>query len=529
MANTMDNKKEMLDIRLIHSDTDSPDTLRVVEEARIGMGIAQNAPSIEPQEAAAAANEPSANPGGSNQHKEAEKRALSRRILDKIVSVLGGVLPKRGDPPLEIIRKCIFDVALITLIVSLSYIINDMVLIPLDNSIKYSGITDLYNPDNPVPPPADFPEDKYPEGISDSFKALYAQNQQIRGWMKYTDLNNKWLKINYPVMFSGNNDYYLNHDFQKAKNKNGALFFDKSTDLESYGATNRVLIVYGHNMASGQMLSPLNKLLNNLNYMRSAPLISLDTLYKRGEYEVFSVMLLNTREEDGPYFDYLRTRFRDDEDFMDFVKNIRARSIYNFNAVDVQAGDELLILSTCTALSNAHFKDGRCVVVARRVRDGETVALRTTDIVNNKNVIMPLAWYLNQKKTPHKFYTDSGYTIPGVTVNTRQPSGDGPTYTAPTTYPRNPGSSTAPRTSDGTSAGGSSNPSGGTGTSATHSGTGTTASGSSGTSTGGSGSTEPTSGDPSSGTTITDPSSGSDSTGETTTTTEPEPTDEPEA
>ena len=81
--------------------------------------------------------------------------------------------------------------------------------------------------------------------------------------------------------------------------------------------------------------------MNNLNYMRSAPIVSLDTLYAR-QYMVFAVMLLNTREKDGPMFQYLRTSFADDQDYMNFIAEIRARSIYDFNGVDVQSSDELL-------------------------------------------------------------------------------------------------------------------------------------------------------------------------------------------
>lgn len=451
---TNQNKKEILDVRLSRLQGDTPDTLRVVAQARAAM---YSQPEMSDK---TLVDHVDANPVESYSEKaetpmvsldavaeevqasvETEQPVQDSFVnpqqpnkfqifMYKVADVLGGVIPKRGDPPVEILRKCIFNIALITLIVSLTYIVNDMVIIPLKNQQKYNSLTELYNPDNPIQPPADFPEENYPEGISDAFKALYAQNDQIRGWMKYKDTNGKWMDINYPVMYSGDNEYYLDHDFQKARNKNGALFFDERNKLETPQDKNRVLIVYGHNMASGQMLSPLNKLLNNLNYMRSAPLISLDTLFDRRQYKVFSVMLLSTRKEDGPYFDYLRTSFADDEDFMNLVANMRARSIYDFNNVDINPDDELLVLSTCTSTSGAKFKDGRCVVVARRVREGESVAIRISDIVKNKDVIMPFAWYVNQKLTPHKYYTDSNYTIPGATYTTRNPY----TPTTPTTH-----------------------------------------------------------------------------------------------
>ncbi len=205
--------------------------------------------------------------------------------------------------------------------------------------------------------------------MADAFKSLYLKNTELRGWLKYTDNANGWLNINYPVMYSGDNHKYLELDFYQTTNKNGALFFDERNRVNSADDTNRALIIYGHNMASGQMFAGLNQFLNNIEKAKSAPVIQLDTLYERRQYKVFAVMLINNREEDGPRFDYIRTDFADDADFMEQVANMRARSLYDY-PVEVKEDDELLILSTCTAKSGAKFDDGRLAVVARRVREG---------------------------------------------------------------------------------------------------------------------------------------------------------------
>ena len=347
---------------------------------------------------------------------QADARSRGRRFWDRVLYILSGFVPHKGDSALEIVRKCVFMVALITLIASLSYIINDMAIQPLIGEMNYNTVRELYDPENPVAPPADYDPSNYPEGIMDSFKALYAANSDIRGWMRYSDSSGGWLNIDYPVMYSGDNSYYLDHNFQKAKHKDGALFFDERNHIDSPQSQNKALIIYGHNMASGHMFARLNYYLdakNGLNYARSAPVISLDTLYERSEYKVFAVMLLNTRQEDGPYFDYLRTDFAGDADFMDFVANIRARSLFDYGDVDVQPDDELLILSTCTAPSGAKFEEGRCAVVARKVRDGESSSVNTGTIIKNEDVIMPQAWYTNQDLDLHPYYTGN-FTIPGL-------------------------------------------------------------------------------------------------------------------
>lgn len=213
-------------------------------------------------------------------------------------------------------------------------------------------------------------------------------------------------------MYSGDNDYYLNHDFHKTDNKHGALFFDERNDFETAESTNKVAIIYGHNMYDYSMFSNLNKFLVNRNYARQAATMTMETLFDTYEYKVFAVVLVNNDPADGPRFNYLRTTFYSDADFLGYIDEIRARSLYDY-PVDVQADDELLVLSTCTAPSGAHFEDGRLAVIARKVRPGESSSVSTSSIVDNEDVIMPLAWYLNQGLAPHEYY-DTG-EIPNTT------------------------------------------------------------------------------------------------------------------
>lgn len=347
----------------------------------------------------------------------AKRHSLPRRILDRLLYFLGGYVPKRGDPPLEVARKIVFVVALIVFVASVSYLANDMVISPAITKSEYDTIASKVDPSSPAEPPADFTD--YPTGILPQYKAAYAQNQDMRGWITYaddnTDSSKNWLSINYPVVYSGDNDYYLHHDFLKQNNSNGAPFLDYRTKVDSADSKNKATVIYGHDMRSMQMFAKLNWLLKSVDYARSAPVVNFNTIYSNGnQYKVFAVMLLNENEKDGPTFDYLRTDFSGSKDFMDYVANCRARSYYDYNDVDVKPDDELLVLSTCSETSYAKFEDSRCAVVARKVRSGESTDINSSSIQPNEDVIKPLAWYKNQNKTPHPFYTDSNYVIPGT-------------------------------------------------------------------------------------------------------------------
>ena len=55
---------------------------------------------------------------------------------------------------------------------------------------------------------------------------LKKQNSDLIGWIEIPDTN-----INYPVVQTDNNDYYVNHNFEKQKSKSGAIFLNKDCDI----------------------------------------------------------------------------------------------------------------------------------------------------------------------------------------------------------------------------------------------------------------------------------------------------------
>lgn len=62
----------------------------------------------------------------------------------------------------------------------------------------------------------------------------------------------------------------------------------------------------------------------------------------------------------------------------------------------------------------------RTVVIARKVRPGESTSVDTSRINLNDDVIMPYTWYVNQGKEPHPYYT-GGFQIPYPDVEPSAP------------------------------------------------------------------------------------------------------------
>ena len=358
-------------------------------------------------------------------------------ILGKgIANGLRSVIPVVQDPPREWIRKLAFWLAILIIVGAGYFLLDELWIQPQRTMGTLNTLRDLYHTDGSVDTPAVDDNGNpivYPTGMDPSFYALYARNADVRGWLTFASGNGDSLfngAIDNPVVQAKDNDYYLNHDFWGERDKAGTLYFDYRNDLTA-ASEDRHLIIYGHNLTSELMFSRFNRLvIPNVNYARLLTTLQLDTLYEKGTYKVLALMVLDADAKDATAFNYLRTQFHSEEDFLYFTEEIRRRSIYDFGDVDVQEGDELLTLSSCTNQRESKLRNGRVVIVARRVRDGESTKVDASKTVINDDVLMPKAWYVNQKKElPAEYVT--GTTKPHtestatttVTASSTAPSG----------------------------------------------------------------------------------------------------------
>lgn len=186
------------------------------------------------------------------------------------------------------------------------------------------------------------------------YETLYNKNKSLIGWLKIDDTN-----IDYPVMQTSNNEYYLDHNFNQEYDKNGSLFLDKDCDVVR---RNTNLIIYGHHMKSGKMFGNLNKY-SNKSYYEEHPIIQFDSIYEKGTYQIMYVFRSRIYNEDEIVFKYYQ--FFDaasEKEFNSNMQEMKEISLYD-TGVTASYGDELLTLSTC---DNSE-EDGRFVVVAKRI------------------------------------------------------------------------------------------------------------------------------------------------------------------
>lgn len=184
------------------------------------------------------------------------------------------------------------------------------------------------------------------------FNSLKEQNDETVAWIKVNTTN-----IEYPIVKTSNNSYYLTHSFDKSYNSAGWPFADCKNKFDG---TDKNIVMYGHNRKDGSMFATLKNVLSPEWYNNEENRnIIFNTESENSIYEVFSVYQIENEEY------YIQTEFKTKDKFEKFIKTIKKRSIKDFG-VEVTSEDSILTLSTC-----ANNNKYRVVLHAKKVLEEE--------------------------------------------------------------------------------------------------------------------------------------------------------------
>ncbi|MBC1355351.1 class B sortase [Listeria welshimeri] len=185
--------------------------------------------------------------------------------------------------------------------------------------------------------------------VRDELKSLQKLNKDMAGWLTIADT-----EIDYPILQSTDNDYYLHHNYKNEKARAGSIFKD-------YRNTNEFLdkntIIYGHNMKDGSMFADLRKYLDK-DFFKAHPTFSYESGLANYKVEIFSVYETTTD------FYYIETDFPGKQDFDDYLEKVQQQSIYKSN-VKVSSKDRIITLSTCD--TEKDYEKGRMVIQGKLV------------------------------------------------------------------------------------------------------------------------------------------------------------------
>lgn len=182
-------------------------------------------------------------------------------------------------------------------------------------------------------------------------KKLQEENSDIVGWIEIEGTN-----INYPVLQSEDDEYYLTHNYKKEKSEKGSIFLSSKYDWK---LPSNNLLIYGHNLVSGQMFNSLLKYRDE-NFYKKYPNIRFTTQKEDLKFEIISAFYSKvfSKSEKNVFRYYNFVTAESEKDYNNFVKNAKETSLYETNK-DAKYGDRLITLVTCSY----HVEDGRFVVI----------------------------------------------------------------------------------------------------------------------------------------------------------------------
>ena len=295
------------------------------------------------------------------------------------------LLPWKGDSRKLIIQKSVSLAAVCVFLGCALYLIWELAVLPAAADAEQQDIKNIYyssSSETGSSPSASSAPERDPQGKLMSFLELQKVNPSIVGWIKVPNTI-----IDLPVLQAVKKDpeYYLTHDYLNRYSGYGSIFADANCSVEK--GKSRSIVLYGHSLNSGRMFTQLNRY-KKLDFYKSNPVFRFDTVDSKSQWKIISVFLTNTLPEQGKPFNYLKTAFKNDSDFLNFVYQMRIRSIYD-TGVSFNKDDSIVLLSTCSY----EFTDFREVVVARRVRDGESSQVDVSKAAYNSKAVYPDCWY----------------------------------------------------------------------------------------------------------------------------------------
>ena len=183
-----------------------------------------------------------------------------------------------------------------------------------------------------------------------SIKESKDENSDVVVWLSVDGTN-----INYPIVKANDNDFYLNHSYNKEYKNTGWTFMDYRNNPNM---TDKNTIFYGHNLLNKTAFGSISNLFGKTWSKTSKQTIIVLTTTMRYTYKIFSAYYID------PEVYYLQTDFKDDE-YKEFISTLSKRNIIDVDN-SVNENDRIITLSTCT-----EDNKGRKVVHAKLIGEEE--------------------------------------------------------------------------------------------------------------------------------------------------------------
>lgn len=182
-----------------------------------------------------------------------------------------------------------------------------------------------------------------------SFQELSQKNSDTVAFIHMENTN-----INYPVVQSKDNDYYLHHAFDHSKNEAGWVFLDYRNSLTELDDNT---IIYGHGRLDQTVFGSLkNVLTERWQQNRDNYFIWISTPTENMVFQIFSIYTIPKESY------YISTHFSSNQEKQSWLDTMKGRNISPID-VPVSLENHILTLSTCQ-----NNNGGRIVVQAKLIK-----------------------------------------------------------------------------------------------------------------------------------------------------------------
>jgi sortase B len=149
--------------------------------------------------------------------------------------------------------------------------------------------------------------------------------------------------INYPVVQGSDNDFYLHHLSDGTPNAMGSIFLDYK---DSADFTNFPMIIYGHDMRTGQMFGSLRHYASQ-EFFEAHSSMFIFTPHANYEFVLVAGYVLDSSVEVPPM------NFSGPDDFYEYMEYATSQSIFSSD-VQIDYDDRMVYLATCTPTGSAN-------------------------------------------------------------------------------------------------------------------------------------------------------------------------------
>ena len=230
-------------------------------------------------------------------------------------------------------RKLLIPAALVLIGVSLWNILPDY-LDKRASSHTYEELREDYT----EVPAGDDTEKKKDWWLTDvliRFDELKEQNPDIVAWIRSDDPESTG--IDYPVLYSGDNEKYLRRDLYGEEHIAGSIFLE---GLNRPEFTDYYTIIYGHNMNDGSMFGGLKKY-KEKEFWEENQYFTLYTEDMAYRYQIFAC------QEAANGGDVYKIGYEPGEEYQALIDGMTGDSLID-TGIHPDSSHKVMILSTCT-------------------------------------------------------------------------------------------------------------------------------------------------------------------------------------